>query len=154
MNQIVSMPGTSQQINSNAGNALMDLPRHLQGFASGHLPSLDEWVLSRLTSEQKGIYRQLLFARLTVGDSDAHVVDFDLLWVELGYSTKQMAKRNLEDKYVRDVDYILLNTNAFPTQTHTNRETTLHGHGKYCVTSLAKDIVHIEVLYVNVVARV
>ena len=86
------------------------IPDHVQEkLSSGcDAPPLDEWLTERLTPEHKIIYGKLMMSRLQADSSaDRFPVDFDELYVQLGYAQKQTAEEKLLKHYVENDDFFL-----------------------------------------------
>jgi hypothetical protein len=71
----------------------------------------DDMVVSygdRMEQEQQ-IFVASFYGFLKYDPKNDYVIDLDDVWKWIGFSTKQKAKMLLEDNFVKDKEYILLN---------------------------------------------
>lgn len=118
------------------------------------LPSLTQWMATKLTEEQQHWYDLLMNSRLTTNAK--FPVHFDPLWHNLGYTLKENAKRILTS-YKLDIEYICVcQTEEHSRGGHNKEEIylTLNAAQKFALQSRGKYASSIADFFIKTVESV
>ena len=66
-------------------------------------------IKAKFTEQEQQIFVASFYGFLKYDPINDYVIDLDDVWKWIGFSTKQKAKMLLEDNFVKDKEYILLN---------------------------------------------